>query len=129
MVYDITSRATFDSVQAHVTRIRTWPRQHNPLDPVTWYPICLIGNKNDLAASREVETSEGAELAARLGLRGGFFETSAKTGENIEAAFCSLMKEIWRPPMIEHSMEDDRDEKVGKRKQSPLVELLKKVFR
>ena len=42
-------------------------------------------NKDDLKAEREVTTEEGQEFANKHNLI--FFETSAKTGHNIEEAF------------------------------------------
>jgi len=58
-----------------------------------------------------------------------FFETSAKTGENVEEAFSSLVKEIYRPSGIEQKTEDSLDEGIRKGKRSALIELAKKVFR
>lgn len=40
----------------------------------------LVGNKSDID-DRKVTYDEGQRLAAELGIK--FFETSAKTGENI----------------------------------------------
>jgi GTPase SAR1 family protein len=47
--------------------------------------ILLLGNKDDLKAEREVTTEEGQEFANKHNLI--FFETSAKSGHNIEEAF------------------------------------------
>ena len=47
--------------------------------------ILLLGNKDDLKAERELTTEEGQEFANKHNLI--FFETSAKTGHNIEEAF------------------------------------------
>ena len=47
--------------------------------------ILLIGNKNDLKMEREVSTAEGQEFANKHNLI--FFETSAKSGNNVESAF------------------------------------------
>jgi Ras-related protein Rab-8A len=41
----------------------------------------LVGNKSDIN-DRQVSYAEGERLAAELGIK--FFETSAKTGINIE---------------------------------------------
>ena len=48
----------------------------------------LIGNKVDLEADRQVSKYKGEELAKRYQIP--FFETSAKTGENVEEMFQTL---------------------------------------
>ncbi|OWZ66231.1 hypothetical protein AYX14_06001 [Cryptococcus neoformans] len=55
-------------------------------------PIVIVGNKKDMFHSREVSTDEGASLARRLGCE--FYEASAKTNSNVEAAFKCLVKKI-----------------------------------
>ena len=47
--------------------------------------IILVGNKKDLAAEREVSYEEGVEFAKRNKLI--FFETSAKSAENVDETF------------------------------------------
>lgn len=44
---------------------------------------------NDLVDRREVETKAGKALADQLGVN-GFYEVSAKTGENVSVAFNTL---------------------------------------
>jgi GTPase KRas protein len=55
-------------------------------------PICLVGNKIDLPAVREVSYVEGAQLAKRLGC--SFFEASAKWDHTVSKAFGSLVRNI-----------------------------------
>jgi GTPase SAR1 family protein len=56
--------------------------------------VVLLANKIDLReeGTETVSTDEGKTLAERLGLY--FIETSAKTGEGVQAAFDQLGKEI-----------------------------------
>ena len=55
-----------------------------------FFYLSLSGNKKDLSIERKVIESEGKNKADSLGLE--FFETSAKTGENVENVFQKLLK-------------------------------------
>jgi len=57
-------------------------------------PVVIATNKVDLSPIRTVEAGELDELARESG--GGWFTTSAKTGENVEAAFERLATELIR---------------------------------
>ena len=54
--------------------------------------MVLVGNKSDLADKRQVNTEEGQELAEKYGMQ--FYETSAKSGENVEEIFFKSADEI-----------------------------------
>jgi GTPase KRas protein len=85
LVYNITSRPTFDEVTVLYDKIlRT-----KDTDKV---PIVLVGNKCDLKEQRQVELVEGQDLAKNWGC--AFFETSAKEKINNEACFFELVREI-----------------------------------
>ena len=84
IVYDITNRASFDSVQS-------WIDDCSKQTPKTVLLI-LIGNKNDLKEKREVQYEEGAEFAKKRNMI--FLETSAKTGNNISDIFEKSIKQI-----------------------------------
>ncbi|KIR26268.1 Ras family, other [Cryptococcus deuterogattii LA55] len=122
IVYSITSRPTFERVEHVVERVlRVKDESGLPLPSSSsnpyglstsagggaapgagggggggmWaarVPIVIVGNKKDMFHSREVSTDEGASLAKRLGCE--FFEVSAKTNSNVEAAFKCLVKKI-----------------------------------
>jgi GTPase SAR1 family protein len=86
LVYSITSRQLFTNIQSFFDGVR-----HARGD--SHCPIILIGNKSDLTSERAVQTVEGEKLAAKLQLE-RFFETSAKTGQNVQEAFFDVVAQI-----------------------------------
>jgi len=85
MVYSITSRSSFDEINAFREQIL----RVKDKDSV---PLVLAGNKCDLASERQVTTNEGQELAKSFGCP--FVETSAKARLNVEECFYGLVREI-----------------------------------
>ncbi len=95
-VYDITHRESFEN-------IANWARElwkHNGKGRV---PIALLGNKLDLRESVDftVTLEEAQNLADELAdprqamlFKIPCFETSARTGENVDQAFTMLAEEI-----------------------------------
>ena len=76
LAYDCTDRQSFQSVQH-------WSKQVQTHTSPTILKV-LISTKSDRPC-REVSTEEGQTLAASLDMT--FFETSARDGTNVEAAF------------------------------------------
>uniref|UniRef100_A0A7S3NB72 Uncharacterized protein n=1 Tax=Euplotes harpa TaxID=151035 RepID=A0A7S3NB72_9SPIT len=54
--------------------------------------LFIAGNKSDLAEQRTVSEEEGENLAQELNAT--FFETSAKSGENVKNLFDDLAKKL-----------------------------------
>lgn len=77
VVYDVTSRASFDSVPRWVQEVRA----ERGGDVV----VFVVGNKTDLVERRQVSIEEGDARARELGV--SFVETSAKAGFNVKALF------------------------------------------
>ena len=83
LVYDITDRATFNSV-------RSWMSQINDHADAQVNRV-LIGNKCDYESARQVSTEEGQRLAQEYGVN--FFETSAKNDVNVTECFTTIARE------------------------------------
>ncbi|XP_072224795.1 ras-related protein Rab-37-like isoform X2 [Leuresthes tenuis] len=84
LLYDITSKPSFDNIRAWLTEIHEYAQK----DVV----IMLLGNKSDMTAERVVKKEDGERLAKEYGVP--FMETSAKTGVNVELAFLAIAKEL-----------------------------------
>ena len=77
VVYDVTNRESFESV-------KSWIEDCKSQSPKTILMV-LVGNKIDLDSDRAVSYEDGEEFAKMNNMP--FFETSAKTGANIENIF------------------------------------------
>lgn len=84
LVYDVTSRESFNSLTNWLNDTRTLASPH--------IVILLVGNKRDLEEEREVTFLEASTFAQENDLI--FLETSAKSGENVEESFLKVSKTI-----------------------------------
>jgi Ras-related protein Rab-5C len=93
IVYDVTHRKSFE-------RATEWIETLREMSPGGQLPCSvLVANKVDLCeppdgdrGARQVAADEGAEMAQRFGMQ--FFETSAKSGQNIANAFEAIATAI-----------------------------------
>ena len=84
LIYDVTNQLSFDNVSNWINQIK-----EEASDKVT---IFLVGNKIDDVENRKIQTESGKNLAENFQLQ--FYETSAKTGENVEKTFQALVEKI-----------------------------------
>ena len=88
VVYDISSRVSFEEVETFIAKFVRIKEKN--LEEI---PIFIIGNKSDLDKERKVTFKEGKELANKHKV--GFYETSAKAGENVEKIFEEMCFLVW----------------------------------
>jgi GTPase SAR1 family protein len=92
--------------------------QHAPEKVV----VILVGNKLDLEEQRAIPQEKGQELADHYGIH--FYETSAKTGENLDMIFVDGATAVLKQPPTEriksikldnkqHNRYGDDDKKAG----------------
>ena len=83
VAYDISYKWSFDQVKFWIKEVKAYSN--------TETNIVIVGTKCDIS-DREVTEEEGKKLADELGVK--YFETSAKTGYNVNEAYNFLIKEI-----------------------------------
>jgi len=86
LVYAINDKNTFGALD-------TWISKLNDTMDISKKPIILVGNKSDLD-ERQVSYEEGKKYAESKGFN--FYETSAKTGENVEEAFNDIFEQLYK---------------------------------
>ena len=90
IVYDITKRNTFLSLQKWLNEIRNYTASN---------VVCaLIGNKCDLVEEREVTIEEAEDVCNIVPEVLFYLETSAKENTNIEGAFTRIAEELMVSP-------------------------------
>ena len=85
LVYDCTEETTFNNISNWLKQIEAHAS--------SGVAKVLVANKTDLP-NRVISTERGQQLAEEYGLK--FFETSAKTGSNINEMFFEVADQIVR---------------------------------
>ncbi|XP_030854579.1 circularly permutated Ras protein 1 isoform X1 [Strongylocentrotus purpuratus] len=87
IVYSITDLASFEeAIKIYQFGLSIKGEDH--------IPAVLIGNKNDLESERKVSAEKGKEAARKYNMV--FYETSAKTGHNVQESLKALVRETPR---------------------------------
>lgn len=92
LVYDVTSRDSFDSVRT------VWMRELQTYANPDEMVLMLVANKIDKAAERTVSTAQGQDFAKDLSAL--YMECSAKTKVGIQNAFEELVQTILHSPRM-----------------------------
>ena len=87
LTYDVTRDETFANLAEWLKEIQ----QHAAED----VKIYLIGNKAEMLEEREVQKERAIDFAKMHAIH-KVFETSAKTGDNVEEVFSCAAKELFQ---------------------------------
>ena len=84
-MFDFSRRSTFEDIKKWLKEIQTYS-----CDKIE---LVLVGNKCDLT-KKEISIEEAEEYAQKEKL--DFYETSAKTGKNVDVAFETIANKVLR---------------------------------
>ena len=115
LTYSIAEPDTFKNIENWMKQIQQQASEN----------VCkiLVGNKCDVA-ERLVEYDEGRRLADKYGIP--FFETSAKSGINIEDTFMTIARDIKNKILLnETTAQSDTKKITNNSKQTPKQTFLK----
>ena len=104
VVYDITRKGTFESVDKWVSDLKATADKK--------ITLLLIGNKCDLEDQRQISKDQAEQKAKSFDI--AYLETSALSGENLEKAFEMLVNEVYKKCHLDMEDEEDRDMVPGK---------------
>ena len=85
IAYDCTEKKSYDGIKAWVEQIKN--------NGKTSIPALILGNKCDLEDEKVVQEKDGRDVAKSFGM--DFFETSSKTGYNVQESFIHLVEKVY----------------------------------
>ena len=91
MVYDVTNRESFGSIENWLNELKKYSTNHDLIK-------ILVGNKCDMLDKRVVRKEEGMICAQKHHMM--FIETSAKTCEGVACAYQALVEKIIQTPEL-----------------------------
>ena len=116
LFYDISNRESFKNLKDRLDLINN-SSSESP-------HIVLVGNKIDLEKERKITAEEGQEFAKNKGLL--FFESSAKTGKNVDLIFMELVKDLNKDPVIQKIQEKLKKQRIKEKEEKERKENWKK---
>ena len=99
IVFDVTNKKSFDDLKIWIDSINSQSKLTEDLENM---PIIIIGNKIDIP-KRVIDKETALNFAKEQNL--DYYETSAKTGEGIDAAIKDLVKKV----MVNINKKNGRD--------------------
>jgi len=85
LVYDISDKRSFDALQSWVDQFLQGVGANNQNAKDSGFIFVVLGNKCDLSEKRQVSSEQAKEFCTTHGFH--FFETSAKSGFQVQEAF------------------------------------------
>ena len=84
LMYDVTDKRSFNELNLFINNIKNYCNNN--------IKVVLVGNKCD-SSDRVITEEEGKKFAEKYNIK--FFETSAKTGQNINEVFQYILNEVF----------------------------------
>ena len=99
LIYDITNKQSFENINNWAQEIKE--KTNGSI------PMILIGNKTDLEEKRCISEDEGEKFAVNCNDGISFYETSCKTGKNVEKSINELVNQVYQKYSGNNANEDN----------------------